>query len=285
MEEKIVFERFLYGDDKEISINDVEFLVDRIVLLPKIRPHKLDKAVGLSAHYCQNADFRLRMIEKSKECPVLVYQLYKKGVFIFEDIKPHLKGIDSFLLYFYFRDEIDDFKSLIQKIGVPYDFDKSFIENEKDIDLLIEYGFVPYSIEYCLKYDDIEKFENIEVFNKEPKWSPFEWSIEPDFLDFLSFSGFFGSLKCFRYLLMKGFEINDNVTNMVICSGCLDLFHLCQANRLIPNDSIFHSIKYCHLSLLAFFIENGVDINAKNDYIVILCFIFLLFILLLNLVI
>jgi len=49
MDEKISFERFLYGEEMEININDLEFCIDRIVMLPRIRPHKLEKAVRISA--------------------------------------------------------------------------------------------------------------------------------------------------------------------------------------------------------------------------------------------
>jgi len=38
MEEKITFENILYGDEKEITIDDIEFCVDRIVMLTKYHP-------------------------------------------------------------------------------------------------------------------------------------------------------------------------------------------------------------------------------------------------------
>jgi len=31
--------------EKPTSINDIEFLIDRIIMLPKIRPHELERAV------------------------------------------------------------------------------------------------------------------------------------------------------------------------------------------------------------------------------------------------
>ena len=34
-----IFEQLLYGDEEDISLIDIEFVVDRIVELPKIRPH------------------------------------------------------------------------------------------------------------------------------------------------------------------------------------------------------------------------------------------------------
>jgi len=93
---------------------------------------------------------------------------------------------------------------------------------------MIEYGYLPSSIEYHLKYDAIDSFINMYDLIPKAKWSPFEWSNKPEYLDLLSFARFFGSIKCFKHLLMKGFEIKENVLSMVVCSGCFDLFHLCQ---------------------------------------------------------
>ena len=266
MEEKIAFEEFLYGDGKKTVMNDMEFCVDRIIMLPKIRPLQLEKAMKVSTEYCQIVDFRRRILEKSNECPVLVYQLYKRGIFVFEEIQPLLRPRNTFLLCYYYRKEINDFESFIQTKDKPYDFDELCLENTNDIDKLVEYGFLPSSIEFCLKYDvidDLVVFDNLDI---ETKWSPFEWSVKPQYLDLLSFTGFFGSIKCFKHLIMKGFEIKDEVLSMVICSGCLDLFHLCQGQQLFTPESFFKVSEFCHLTLLVFKLDNGACINANNKY-------------------
>ena len=64
MDEKTAFENYLYEDGKEIALNDVEFRVDRLIMLPKIRPHQLERSVRLSIEYCRIADFRRKIIEK-----------------------------------------------------------------------------------------------------------------------------------------------------------------------------------------------------------------------------
>jgi len=264
MEENIVFERFLFGDGNKININDMGFCVDRIIMLPKIRPHELEKAVRISKEYCQIADFRRKLIEKSEECPVLIYRLYKQNVFLFEEIEPFLNRRDCFLLCYYFRKEISDFTNQIGNKLQNHGFDMSFFENESEIDQMIQYGFIFLSIEYCLKYDDDEELKGFEILDQEAKWSPFEWSFKPEFLDFISFAAFFGSIKCFRHLLMKGFEMNDQVLSMVVCSGCLDLYHLSQRQEFLVPEIICNASEFCHLSLLAFMIENGFNANEKT---------------------
>jgi len=288
MEEKISFERFLFGEGNEIRINDMEFCVDRIIELPKIRPHQLEKAVRLSIEYCKLADFRRNLLEKSNNCPVLIYQLYKRGILVFEEIEPFLKNDYSFLLCYYFRKEIKDFDSFIKNKSKPYGIDKSFFENENDIDQWIEYGFLQSSIEYCLKYDVIDDLLNIDNLNQVAKWSPFEWSYQPQYFDLLSFAGFFGSIKCFKHLLMKRFEINEKVLSMVVCGGSFELFHICQGQQSFTPIHVCKASEFFNVPLLVFMIENGVDINAfgKNAellYLVGLTFIMLLIIVILML--
>jgi len=266
MEVNKLFEEFLFGEGNEILIDDIEFCVNRMVMLPKIRPHQLDKAVNLSSEYCKLADFRRKLLEKSNSCPVLIYQLYKRGILVFEEIEPILRNRNTFLLCYYFRKEIKDFDSFINSKDKPDDLDESFFVNENDIDQLIEYGYVPSSIEYCLKHDVIDDLLNIDNLNHLARWSPFEWSYEPEYLDLLSFAGFFGSIKCFKHLLMKRFEINEKVLSMVVCGGSFELFHICQGQQSFTPIHVCKASEFFNVPLLVFMIENGADINAKGEY-------------------
>ena len=268
MEDKIAFEHFLYGDEKEIVISDMEFCADRILMLPKIRPHQLEKAVRLSLEYCQIDNFRQILIQRSNTCPVLIYQLHKRGVINFEEIEPFLRsgkfGSDSLLLSYYFRKEINDFNSFIKTLEKPHKFIFDFQSDH--IDELLEYGFLRSSIEYCLKYDVVNDLVCFSTLKEEAKWSSFEWSIMPHYFDLLSFSGFFGSIKCFKHLLMNGFNINDHVESMVVCSGCVELFHLCQGHFFSTPMSLCNASEFFNLPLLVFMLENGTMINSKMQY-------------------
>ena len=266
MEEKISFEDFLFGEGNETIIDDMEFCVNRIVMLPKIRPHQLEKVVSLSVKYCQIPDFRRRLLEKSKECPVLIHRLHKVGILVFGEIEPFLKNRGTFLISYYFRKEINGFNSFIRSKSKPYFIDESVFENENVIDQYIEYGFLPSSIEYCLKYDVIDELAVFDNLIQKAKWSHFEWSYEPKYLDLLSFAGFFGSIKCFRHLLMKGWEINIKVFSMVVCGGSFDLFHLCQEQQSVTPNLVCKASEFFHLPLLGFMKENGADLNSKDDH-------------------
>ena len=88
--------------------------------------------------------------------------------------------------------------------------------------------------------------------------------LKQEYLDLLSFAGFFGSIKCFKHLLIKGFEINDNVFLMVLCGGCFDLYHLYKVHQFETQKHVIQVIKFFHLPLLSYMIENGADINAQS---------------------
>jgi len=131
-----------------------------------------------------------------------------------------------------------------------------------------KYGFCPSSTEYILKYDDVEKLQSsISVNQKDfmAKWSPFEWSIKPKSFDLLSFTGHFGSIKCFKHLLLNGFSINDSTLESVIYSGNSDLFRLCYDNGINSFSSLVTTAaQFCRLSLLKFFVQNGAEIDATD---------------------
>jgi len=285
MEEKVSFEDFLFGEGNEIIIDDMEFCVDRIVMLTKIRPHQLEKAVRLSIEYCKLSDFWRKLLEKSNECPVLIYQLYKRGILLFGEIKTFLIGRGSFLLCYYFRKEIENFMIFIENKRKPFGIDDSFFENENDNDQMIEYGFLPSSIEYILKYDVIDDLSVFGNLNQEARWSIFEWSYKPKYFDLLSFAGFFGSIKCFKHLLMNRLLINENVLSMVVCGGCFDLFHLCHGQHFLTPNLVCQASEFFRMHLLVFMKENGSDINAKDTSVEFLYSMRLLFILLLIMVI
>jgi len=272
MDVKIAFDKSLYGgkDISSFEIFDEEFLVDRIVKYPAFRPFQLDKTVNICFEYCKNSIFKEKLLEKTKDCIVLVYRLFLKGVYNIDDLQPSIHHHESYLLCYYFKKWINDFESLIINKIKPYNNNDSYFENEDHLDLLIEYGFHPTSIEYCLKYDDIECFRKFDLLkNWGINWSPFEWSIQPDYLDLISFSGFYGSINCFKYLLVNGYQINENIFSMVVCSGSSNLFNLCYDEIFNNAESLCQASKFGHLQLINYMIDNGADINIPGYKLVI----------------
>jgi len=270
MERMIAFEKCLYGDDDIEPVFDFEnldFCIDRIIKLPSFRPFRFEVAVELCSKYCRkNQVFRQKLLVKAIDYPALIFRLYKKGVFNIEELEPLIDGGRPFLLRFYFRREIKFLGFDYRKTSELPKLDEVFFQNDENIDQMIEYGFLPSSIEYCLKYDDISIFREICIKNRKcVKWSPFEWSIKPVSLDFLSFSGFFGSIKCFKHLLLNGYDINDRVRSSVVCSGSMDLFHLCDGKKINLIDEMLNASRFGRTNIISYFVENGTDINIIDS--------------------
>lgn len=87
----IEFEELLFFEEspfKDYEICDLDFWVEKILQLPSLRPFSLEKTIRICAEYIKIADFRHLLLEKSNICPIIVYHLFKRGVFGFEEIKP-----------------------------------------------------------------------------------------------------------------------------------------------------------------------------------------------------
>jgi len=269
MEDFKDFEKFLFCDQKYskwFDIIDVDFWVDRIIQLLSLRPLWIDRVHNLCQKYCENPEFREKLIEKSfNQCPVLLYRLFRSNVYFFQEIKPLVLNTRSVIPCYYFRKEFEDFEQLIRNKHKPWGLE-SLLSAAKDLDSLLEFGFIPNSTEYCLKYDDITVLRDQDRLDSNYlKWSPFEWSREPNSLELLVFSGYFGSIKCFKYLLLNGFSIDLNVKKSVICGGNIDLFHLCI--DFIPNVTPYICLasEFFHLPLIEYLLDKGIDINGGSS--------------------
>jgi len=269
MDHCIEFENSLYGINPSYSmmdIYDIDFWVNRLVGLPALRPFSIEKVVQLCITYCENHDFGQLMLEKGiTKCITLIHRLYKSGIYDINDILPYLYEGDSYIICYYFRGEICNFNQFISEKWKPYNFDDSFISNEAEIDDLLEYGFSPGTIEYCLKFDDISTFRSFLPLKAENiRWSPFEWAKRPDSIDLMSFSGCFGSINCFKHLLLNGYNIKHDVMLHVVQGGNLDMFRLSYKEYSDSEEFMIKSIEYCHLHLLRFLFEERFNILESN---------------------
>jgi len=272
MEQLLSFESSIYGEDPVFNrreMIDISFWVDRLVFLPTFRPFLLEKDTVLCQEYCQCISFKDLLLKRGiKICPVLIHRLFKLGVYRFGEINSVLKELNVCLAAYYFRNEIDDFSQFYDDISIQLDYDGFNFDDQTNIDLMIEYGFIPSTVEYCLKYDDIETFQNYkfkENHDDVADWNPFEWSKKPQSLDFLSFSGYFGSVKCFKHLIANGYRITDVSRLMVVCSGNTELIHIANDGYFDFSKHLLFSSEFNHYHLFRFFIDQGASIEFSNE--------------------
>jgi len=268
--EQIVFEKMIYGDPPVFKFMEIQrkgFLVGLFGIYPRLRPQHLERFVIFCSNYLQDQNFRKIVLNEAfVQCPTLIHRLYRIQIFTKTEIKESLLFHRNRLLYWFFKNEID-----VDDTGFSYSQSNRNQGNwsKTVLDSLIEYGFLPSSIEFCLKYDRLQEMNSIMMRNQNLticKWSPFEWSAEPDSLDLLSFSGFFGSINCFKHLLLQGQPINQSVFSSIVCNGSLELFHLFNESNFFSSECVLNTSKFSRLSILVFKFENGADINAKDNY-------------------
>jgi len=77
---------------------------------------------------------------------------------------------------------------------------------------------------------------------------------------------------------MKGFEINDDVISMVVCSGCIDLYHICQVQNFSQTSFVCKASEFFHLPLLVLMKKHVYDVNSRDKYVEFQYFLQLLFI-------
>ena len=238
------------------------------------------------SHYLQDETFRKIVLKKVFiVCPTLIQRLYRIKCFTNDEIRESLEYHKKKFLCLFFKNDID-----VDETGFS-DRDSQYSQefwNETELDSLIQFGFHKSSMEFCLKYDIFEEIESLIMNNpdkRECEWSPFEWSEKPKSLDFLSFSGFFGSLKCFRVLLLSGFVINKLVVSNVVCSGSRELFNIVSDLRLESFSGLHESSRFVHLSVVEYLVNQRADVNAKDTNVEFFDLIGLLFIMLLLMVI
>jgi len=268
IKEQIAIEKMLYGAPPRfeyIEIQKMDYLAKLCGSFPKLRPHYLDSFVIFCSPYLQNASLRKIVLEKVfVGCPALIQRLYQIGCFSENEIRESLEYHRREFLCLFFKNVIEVDNNYLWDDNYAYKNKWS----DKELDSLILFGFLEHSIEFCLKYDLFNEIESLMVNypnKRECKWSLFEWSQKPISLGFLSFSGFFGSLKCFRVLLLSGFVVDNQVARDVLFSGSRALFNLIWDLRIQNYSYLHEAARFVHLNIVEFLVNEKADINAKNN--------------------
>jgi len=270
-DEYISFEKMIFSDHPDIQyVNnlDEEFIICTLCRIPKFRPFLLSEVVHLAAEYCQSQKFKDQFISDcSLISPVILHRLFKIGVYSFDEILNEMKKPGRYRLAAYFLRQPLDYEDYISNENNPYkDLPCSFDE----ISGYVEFGFAPFSIEYALKYDEIEVLQSIlsdpSYYNIENQsWNLFEWTKKPNNLDALSFSGYFGSIKCFKRLLFNNCQINEGVIQCVISGGSNDLFHIVRSSISNPSQCLYYACQHCRYSFIDYFLDQSINLDCADQ--------------------
>ena len=268
LEAHLLFESKLYQENPELryvkGLNN-DFVVDKLINYPRYRPFHMKDTVELCKEYCESEDFRQKLLSKViNACPSLIYRLYKMGTLSFEEIEVALPQHTYDIIYLYFHKEFSNSGCINEDIYSLYSINKEFFDDNERVELILEYGFHPSSLEYCLKYDDDLSIseQNIDLskyIDREYEWSIFEWSKKPLSRNYLAFAGFFGSVRCFRKMILIGFCVDIHIAIDSISSGSNDIYHML---KLISNRQFLkNAVEFCHIPLMQYLIDQ----EEKNE--------------------
>jgi hypothetical protein len=112
------------------------------------------------------------------------------------------------------------------------------------------WGYLKDGIEYALKYDEFDVLRDLTThvdfsFAETLSLSPYECANEEP-ISLLSFSAFYGSMKCFKFLLLNDLEMNEEVADFAVCSGNYEITRICEQRNCTFATAFKKSIEYLH---------------------------------------
>ena len=127
------------------------------------------------------------------------------------------------------------------------------------------------SLEYILKEDNVNMLKdyinsntNIDIGYKItiPCNSPFILIIRKEKIirlfkiPMLDFCSFYGSHECFKFLKMNGFKYDEDIKEMSICGGDLEIIHELEQNGISFDYCFEYSIMYQHHTITEWLLSN-----------------------------
>ena len=267
--------------------DQITFIVQNIIEIHIIRPFKHEIIHNLIFKLYNNLKNnelfkRLILLIGYEKDPLLIFQLLKKKLFFEHEIKFFSKQHDLnkskvlFTLYFptifdlnkkkflkslkrAFPNSIMSFH-LIKNENNQFQF---FINNNYEkLYELIEFGWFKDSIEYFIKFDEINNFislYNERGFNNQTKSeiSIFEFFLKQKFYTFLELTSLYGSILIFKFLINQEKIISKKIPLYCLKSGNLELIQFFNFNEFLkyPLETIKNCYKFRYYDIFKWFKE------------------------------
>ena len=171
----------------------------------------------------------------------------------------------------------EEVEELIKQNPNKFIHKASKIKNDKNyvnwISLFLE-GENPDSIAALLRKDDIEtfqwlvnsKFHSLEEFMEKHgkiRRSIYERkSVVNKNLTLIEYAAFYGSVKCFKYLLMNECKL-DMAAKYAVAGSNSEIIHICQQHKATFDGSLLLSIRYHRWEITEWLLETlNVQFNA-----------------------
>ena len=153
-----------------------------------------------------------------------------------------------------------------------FPFSREFFENfealkKNDWELhkqLVQEGVNPSNLARAIRNDDVEKFQEISSqanfdFNQTIKPSLYERCsfINKEDVSLVDYAAFFGSIKCFRFLLLNGQKIKSTF-KYAVAGGNLEIIHHCEQNQTSFERSYQAAIEFHRNDIFYYLYENKI---------------------------
>ena len=118
----------------------------------------------------------------------------------------------------------------------------------------LEAGYKQDTLEYILKYDDIESFQKRCAV---PQFT-FDKLLEfgPSFLDIFSFCAYFGALKCFKFSMMNAQLNAQNTCSWAVKGGNVEIVRHCQRSGADMKNCLPATIEYHWNQITRWLLQN-----------------------------
>jgi len=245
-------------------------LANEICYIPAIRPFLIDKICDFCIELSPKLgnDFKKCMkISLQFHCIPLMFRLMNKGYFTIDEIASDLIKSGSIrILVFVPAFETSGIDASFQ---IHNDYSHLKLNDNKCIKEVSEYGWEKESIGWMIKYDDEDMLlqkSSSPSFNWKEKivWSPFEWSFQPFSKQILAVAAHFGSLKCFKQILLHIDQISQPIFLSSISGGNNEIIHICSSSI---NDSFgiySASLQYRRYELFDWLISKYPQFNMNS---------------------
>ncbi|OHT07386.1 hypothetical protein TRFO_24397 [Tritrichomonas foetus] len=170
-----------------------------------------------------------------------------------------------YIEYSKFQPKDSDHKYFCSKeSSMPEVFDFIRRDNVLEFQTFLQTNNIDINRKYSKSYYERHHLLNEYKYRLEPG-KPYSQNEQLDKVSFLQYSAFYGSLFCFKYLLINNAEIeNENLGIFAISGNNYEIIHLCDQNECSFHNSLPMAIQYHYHSLAEWLIENQKDIITEN---------------------
>lgn len=232
--------------------NEYLLVYQHISMFHDIRPVKSHLYVAilksLIENNCLSAE---RIISEgiALDHPLLAFRLMELGI-----LDP--KKITKFNLEFTFL-----YQSKISRfiVNLPEFKYRNLSERREIFQEIIQYGYRKDTAKYAVKYDEVDLLIKLSAergfdYNRQVFVNPYDLK-KPDEcghkkIPILALAAFYGSIKCFKFLLLNKAKVDNTVCEFATRGGNTDIIHLCEHEGGNFSHCVDLAVEYHHNSVV-----------------------------------